>query len=105
MDDVMGVGSGRTPRKVEMGVQTTMTLQDLKNMEVNTFVVRDHISKMKEKVDSIKKKDLKVLKVTPPPKVTEDVKPAPLFTIQRETPIKTSSYFQSKGEVPKSNTG
>lgn len=89
MDDVLGFGSGRTPRKVEMGTQTTLTLQDLKNMEVNTFVVRDHISKMKEKVESIKKKDLKVLKVQPPPKVQptpkvkEDVQPvaAPLFTI------------------------
>lgn len=28
-------------------------------MEVNSFVVRDHLSKMKEKVDSIKKKELK----------------------------------------------
>ena len=28
-------------------------------MEVNSFVVRDHISKMKEKVDSIKKKEIK----------------------------------------------
>lgn len=32
-------------------------------MEVNSFVVRDHISKMKEKVDSIKKKEIKT--VTP----------------------------------------
>ena len=37
-------------------------------MEVNSFVVRDHLSKMKVKVDSIKKKELKV---TPPPKIKE----------------------------------
>ena len=71
-------------------------------MEVNSFVVRDHLSKMKVKVDSIKKKELKV---TPPPKIKEQPQSTQLFKIQRETPIKTSSYFQSKGEVPKSNFG
>ena len=68
MDDVIGAGSGRsgcTPRKVDMAVQTTLTHQDLKNMEVNSFIVRDHLSKLKEKVNSIKKKDFKA---TTPPK-------------------------------------
>jgi len=90
MDDIIGAGSGRTPRKVDMAVQTTLTHQDLKNMEVNSFVVRDHLSKMKEKVDSIKKKELKA---TPPPKKKQEMQPSPIFNIQRETPIKTFSYF------------
>ena len=79
MDDIAGGGTGRTPRMCEMGCQTNLTLADVKQMEVNSFVVRDHLSKMKEKVDSIKKKELKPatpikVKVMPPKEQSQSLK-------------------------------
>ena len=46
-----------TNRKADMCVQTVLTQHDLNRMEVNSLILKDQFKQMKEKVDSIMKKE------------------------------------------------
>lgn len=90
-----------TNRKADMGCQTVLSHKDIQRMEVNSLILREQFQQMKEKVDTIIKKDgiQKIQKVEKVQKATGSIQ-----IQQPNTPIKARSYFRSKGEVTNDST-
>lgn len=82
-----------TQRKVDMGVQTTLSQEEINRLQVNSLILKEQFKQMKEKVDHIMKKD-GLFKSNN--KIAES---SIQIHQQAGTPIKTSSYFRTKGEV------